>query len=129
MADYRTALRARLIEAGTPAGDRFDWNNRPQGGAFPAGRLTTLSDQRPRHMTGINRYRPVRLQIDTMALTLPELTALTEAVLQVLWTPATVGGVRLGRAQQVIVRGDLGEQLTNGFVHRDAIDAVLWTDG
>lgn len=106
----------------------IDWSERPQGAGFPGIRLTVVSDPRPRHMTGTDRYRPVRVQIDCMALTRGEVVKMREAVLTLLLTSATYDGVRFGKAQDITVRDD-GEQLDQDYVHRDQIDVVLWNDG
>ena len=131
MGDYRVALRARFLADPTiaaVAGRRIDWSVLKQAAGFPAIRLLTVSDQRPRHMTGANRYRPVRVQIDCMALTIGQVVEMREAAVTLLLTSGTFDGVHFGRAQEITIR-DLGEQRDDGFVHRDTIDAVLWNDG
>jgi hypothetical protein len=131
MGDYRVALRARFLADQTIASiavDRVDWSVLRQGAGFPAIRLQTVSDERPRHMTGVNVYRPVRIQVDCMALTIGAVVQMREAALALLLTSGDFGSVRFGRAQEITIR-DLGEQRDEGFVHRDTIDAVLWNDG
>lgn len=143
--DWRRALRARLqADDGVRAqllGGPIDWGERaqrqgvggspqwvPAGRAFPAVRLSAVSDRRGRHMTGVDRWRGVRVQVDCMTLKMGATVALREAVLAVLLTPAERDGVRFGRAQSIEVR-DLSEAGAEGFIYRDAIDAVIWTDG
>lgn len=110
------------------ANGHVDWNERRQAAGFPAIRLTIASDQRPRHMTGADRYRPVRVLIDCMARSQPEIAAMREAVITLLLQSTTFDGVRFGKAQSITVRND-GEMLDQDYVHRDQIDVVLWNDG
>lgn len=119
-----------LADAATTdaASGHIDWNERRQAAGFPAIRLTIANDQRPRHMTGTDRYRPVRVLIDCMARSQPEIAAMREAVLALLLQSTTYDGVRFGKAQSITVRND-GEMLDQDYMHRDQIDVVLWNDG
>lgn len=129
MADFETALRARLIQAATNAANRIDWGENAQTEVYPRVRLNIAVDRQQRSMAGPNGYRPVRIQIDAMAQTASAKVALRKQLLKAVEPSGTFGGVRIGRPQDVTVTDQSEAIGAATYVHRDMIDLVLWTDG
>jgi hypothetical protein len=125
------ALRSRLIEDATLAalvGKRVDWVNRPQASGYPAVTLFVVSDPRLKTMRNRTRLRGTRIQIDVMAKDQPGKVAVREAVLNAIEPRGEFDGVRFNRPQGITIRSS-GSDETNGFIHRDTIDVVIWHNG
>lgn len=133
--DMQQALRARLIAAPAIAsivGDKVHWVSRPQGEAPPAIVLTTVSDDRPKHLQGYQELRSTRVQCDCWSPRYGEARALAEAAIDVLSPPHTGNGVRFDHALADGPR-DLGEMLGGdrsigglSFIHRASVDFIIW---
>lgn len=121
MADFATALRGRLT--GLAAGTRVYWTLVPQGTALPYIRMQTVSDPRPEHLQGYDGARQTRVQVDCFGATYAVTRALAEAVIAAVQTPTTTGGVKFGRVKAEGPR-DLGEDTSNGFIHRLSLDLL-----
>lgn len=127
MADFATALRARLIAAGPVnalVGSKVYWSIAPQAAALPYIVLQTISDERPQHLAGYNGARSPRVQCDCFATTYAAARDLAEKVIAAVATPATVGGVQFGRVKAEGPR-DLGEDTSSGFIHRASLDLLV----
>lgn len=127
MADFATALRARLIANGAVAAvtTRVHWGLVPQGAALPYIRLTVASDPRPEHLGGYQGARVTRVQCDCFAATYAVARDLAEKVIAALAAPATQGSIAFGRIK---AEGplDLGEDVEGvGYVHRASIDLLV----
>jgi hypothetical protein len=128
---FETALLARITASAavTDTGASVDWSVRPQG-KYPAVVLTIVGDRRGRTMTGFQGTRPVRVQIDVMALSRGERIALREAVIAATSEAATVGGVIFAGVRELTVRdfgeGRVSESDGSARVFRDVIDGVWW---
>lgn len=127
MATWQTALRSRLkADPGVAAiCKEIHWTVRPQGTGYPAIVLTLVDDQRPQHYRGFHSARLSRVQIDCMALTALQCSALTEAVVAAVAGPFTQEGIEFQRTQfeTTVSRGASdGAQ----FVHREQTDIIVW---
>ena len=133
---WKTALRERCLADATISGligrgpggyPSISWTERPQRSGYPALVLTTVSDGRPRHMTGLIGYRASRVQGDCYGTTQAEAEALADAVVTLLSDGDTVDGTEFRAAIIESVR-DLGFDGDTGFVHRQSFDMILWHD-
>lgn len=125
--DMQTAAVARLKADSVVAsvlGGRLFWGVVPQNTALPYGRMQTVSDVRPQHLADYNHTRTTRVQFDIFAKTYGAARAGCEAIIKTMELPATVSGVRFGRAKAEGPR-DLGEDTTTGFVHRLSFDLII----
>lgn len=128
MADYATALGARLRADATVAGlvgTRVYWTNRPQNSLLPAIRLNGVVDPRPQHLKGYHGARVTLVQADCMAATKDASMQVAEAVIAALAQPATFGGVKFGRTSVEAVRPDAGEDTPSGYVHLTSVDLLV----
>jgi len=65
--DFQSGVRARLLANGLVSGavgTRIDWGQRPQGAAYPAIVLQTISDPRPAHLKDYEETRSTLVQLD-----------------------------------------------------------------
>lgn len=126
MADFATALRARLLADAEVSGTttRVHWGIVPQGAALPYIRLQTISDPRPQHLGGYDGARSTRVQADCFAASYGAARGLAEDVIAAVAVPATVGGVQFGRVKAEGPR-DLGEDTASGFVFRASVDLLV----
>lgn len=125
--DMQTALTARLkADAGLAVmlGGRLFWNVVPQATALPYARLQTITDQRPQHLTGYDASRQTRVQIDVFAKDYGTARGIVEAIIAEMAAPLTLSGVQFGRGKAEGPR-DLGEEATEGFVHRLSLDLII----
>ena len=140
MADWGAALVNQILGSAAVsalAGDRGDWNVRPQIDRGACLVFSTASDDRPDHFGGEQSFRQTRVQVDAWSgVSADEATRLAEAVIAaVRLEPGSPGvrddgswerdGVRFDRPQ---VEGpvDGGEQLDTLYVHRARVDLLLW---
>ena len=121
MADFAPALLSRLTGL---AGGQVFWSIVPAGKALPFVRLQTISDPRPEHLKGYNGSRQTRVQADFFAATPKAARELALAGIAAVAEPATVGGVKFGRTSAEGPR-DLGDDSTEGFIHRASIDLLV----
>lgn len=125
------ALRARIVSAGTSAGQRVHWVERPQTSGLPAVTLQTINDPRPQHLKGFNPLRDTLVQIDCWADTktgadgYTAVQALKEAVLAAVVPEHTANGIRFDRAIIETIR-DGGERVETKFIYRASIDLTFW---
>lgn len=96
--NWEQALRQRLIDAATPADDRWHWDVRPQGAPMPCGVLQTISDPRPQHLKGFTGRRQSRVQIRCLAEDKAAAVALREAAIAAVTGAGMFHGVTFGRA-------------------------------
>ncbi len=126
--DMEGALRARLLAA-TPVvafvADRIYWEDRPQDKTLPDITLAIIDDARPQTMDGFQSFRPTQVQIDVRAADFAQKKALAETVIAAVTPPATVNGVRFGRAADIRPRS-LNERTETQFIHRTVIDLIIW---
>lgn len=127
MADFATALRARLIADANVAAitTRIFWGLAQQGAARPYVRLNTISDIRPQHLQGYDSARVTRVQADCFADDYGSARNLAERIITAVAMPATVDGVRFGRIKAE-GPSDLGEDVDGvGYVHRASVDLLV----
>jgi hypothetical protein len=123
--DMEGALRARLIAAGTTAGSRVYWDERPQASALPDVTLLVAPSNRDQHFDGFQATRATEIQIDVRAATFAQKKALKEQVIAAV-TPAVVSnGIKFGRATDVRER-TLNERTETQFIFRDVVELTLW---
>ena len=125
--DLQTALTARLkADAALTAAlaGKLFWNVVPQGTALPYARMQTVTDLRPQHLKGYDAAREARVQIDVFAATYAAARDIAETIIAEMAEPATVSGVQFGRGKAEGPR-DLGEDVTEGFVHRLSLDLLI----
>lgn len=121
MADFAAAFRSRLIGL---AGGQIFWTIVPAGKVTPFVRLQVISDARPEHLAGYDGARQSRVQADCFAATHKAARALALATIATVAAPATEGGVSFGRTRAEGPR-DLGEDATEGFIHRASVDLLV----
>jgi Protein of unknown function (DUF3168) len=131
MADFQTGVRARLLANGTVAGAvgaRIDWGHRPQGSAYPAIVLQTISDPRPAHLKDYEATRSTLVQLDVYATTYAAALSIAKAVIAALKVPATISGKVFGPA---FVDGQRDTVETSGTtnIHRQSVDLNIWHVG
>lgn len=129
MADFATALRARLIaDAGVSAliGTRVYWMIPPQGSALPAIRLQAPSNLSERHLKGDAGVRSVRLQIDSFALSFGASLQLAEVARSALLLPATVGGMAMVTSEAEAPTPERGEDTPEGHIYWTRVDLRVW---
>lgn len=123
---FEVALRSRI--AGSPAVKAtrasVEWNTRPQG-SYPAVVLTIVSDRRLRTMTGFQGSRPVRVQIDVIALDRLTRIALREAVIAAVGDSASVGKVHFSGVRDLTTT-EADEDDGPQRIYRDVIDGTFW---
>jgi hypothetical protein len=127
MADFATALRARLVADAPVAAvtTKIHWGIVPQGTTLPYIRLNTISDPRPEHLGGYDGARVTRVQADCFATTYGAARGLAEKVIAAVATPATSGGVQFGRIKAEGPR-DLGEDVPGlGYINRASVDLLV----
>lgn len=122
MPDLQTALISRISSALGHA--RVYWGVVPQGKARPYVRMNVVSDPRPEHLTGYQRTRITRVQVDVFGPSYEESRSVSEAIIAAVANPATVEGIKFGRTKAKGPR-DLGEDVTGvGYVHRLSTDLL-----
>lgn len=137
--DMRQALRKRQID--DPAvlalvGTRVTWMTRPQASALPAVTMQTINDERPQHLKGFDDARGTRVQIDCWATHVDgvadayaQTVRLAEAVIAAIINPATIEGIRFGRAT-IEGQRDLSEDKPGGgILYRQSLDIRFWHEG
>lgn len=123
--DMEGALRARIIDAGTLAGDAVAWLEQPQGQALPHVTLAIVSEQREQHMKGFQDLRFTRVQADTRAATYAEAKALAEQVIAAAVPGGDFHGTNFRRASVDGPR-DLGERIEGeAFTYRKSLDLLV----
>lgn len=131
----QTQLRTRLLNEATIAGlvsTRVDWGVRPQAKGLPAITMTLVSDSRDQNMAGLETTQGPLVQVDCWAdassdpaTAYATISALREAVITLLATPATQSGTVFLGAQNIYSQ-DLPEDTEVGTVHRAMIRANVW---
>lgn len=122
MPDLQSALRARLVSAAGHS--RVYWGSVPQNAAKPYVRLETISDPRPEHLTGYDKARTTRVQVDVFAVSYGEARSISESIIAAVANPATESGIKFGRTKAEGPR-DLGEDVEGvGYVHRLSTDLL-----
>jgi hypothetical protein len=133
--NLESAVMARLKAAGAVtaivgagAAARIHWDVHPQGTARPRLLLTLISQPLREHLKGAEDMIVSRVQADSQAMSKAEAKALEKAVHAAL---IPVGSAGSGAGEVKFWRGSsdgprsLGEQLTEGFVHRISEDFLL----
>lgn len=129
--NFDQAVAARLLgdeEVAALVDARVDWERLPQGSPMPAIVLTIVVDERPQTFKRFQATRGTATQIDCYAATKPGSVALRDAVLAAVVAPATIGGVRFQRAQDVSLRRNY-EKREATERYREIIDLTLWHNG
>lgn len=121
MADFAAALRTRLLAL---AGGAIHWDIVPATAELPYVRLQVISDPRPEHLKGYDAARVTRVQADCFGATHKAARALALGVIAAVAQPATEGGVTFGRSKAEGPR-DLGQDATEGFIHRASADLLV----
>ena len=127
MPDMQSALLARLkTDAGVAAiSTRHHWKIVPQNAVLPYSRLTRAGGRRDQHLKAYQRTRRERVQIDAMASTYAEASALAEAMIEAVATPAEIEGVRFGRTAAGNPRDDGEDVPGKGYVYRTSVDLLV----
>ncbi|KZE16223.1 DUF3168 domain-containing protein [Sphingomonas hankookensis] len=137
--DMRQALRKRQIDdpaVSALVGNRVTWVTRPQASALPAVTMQTINDERPQHLKGFDDARGTRVQIDCWARHVDgvadgyaQTVRLAEAVIAAVINPATIEGIRFGRAT-IEGQRDLSEDKPGGgTLYRQSLDIRFWHEG
>lgn len=126
MADLGTALHTRLKDgsAGAIVATRIYPRIRPQNSPLPAITYTVPGGARDATLKGLSQTRRPRVQIDCWAETYAQSRALADAAVADLSTPATVAGLKFGRASADEPR-DLGEDTGGKYLHRASVDLLV----
>lgn len=117
-------LYARLVAAGTLAGDSIYWMKVPQNEAFPYVRMQAVGGDKDQHLKGYTSARVTRIQVDCFAKDYLTSRQLADEIAAAMNPPATVGNTRFGHTASSEPR-DLGEDIADGFVHRTSIDLLV----
>ena len=128
MPDMQDALVRRLIAddaVSNIASDRLDWVNVSQDTPRPYVRLQTISDPRPITLEGEQEFRETRVQADCFADDYASARALAYAIIEAVRPGGTHFGIVFGRTTAEGPR-DLGEDTSEGFVHRASVDLLVW---
>jgi Protein of unknown function (DUF3168) len=129
--DLQTGTRARLLADATVAGlvgNRVYWGERPQGSAYPAILLRTISDPRPAHLKDYENTRSTLVQMDVFATTYAAALSIAKAAIAALKVPATISGKVFG---PTFVDGqrDTVEASGTTNIHRQSVDLNIWHVG
>lgn len=123
--DLEGALRARIVAAGTSAGSRVYWDERPQGSALPAVVLTMIDDSREQHLKGFQSVQRASVQLDFYGETKAVAKALKDATLAAVIPENTSNGIAFGRA--IEDRAASGsERSGDKTVFRHRVDLGVW---
>ena len=129
--DFQSAVRARLLANGLvtgAVGTRIDWGQRPQGAAYPAIVLQTISDPRPAHLKDYEATRSTLIQLDVYALTYSSAISIARAAIAVLKVPTTISGKVFGPAF-VDGQRDSVEPSGTTNIYRHSVDFSIWHVG
>jgi hypothetical protein len=122
--DFQSGVRARLLADTTIlAGvvNRVYWGERPQGTAYPAIVLQTISDPRPAHLKDYDGARSTLVQMDVMATTYKAALDIARAGIAALKEPETISGKIFGPAF-VDSQRDTVEPSGTSNIHRQSVD-------
>jgi hypothetical protein len=129
----QTQLRARLLAdpAITVPDASISWGQRAQGSALPAITLNIISDRRDQHMGGFQTTRGTWVQFDIYADGSPAeaqltMSTLREAIIDLIATAATQGGVTFLSATGINPRDVPATATGTGPVHQAQVEAIIW---
>jgi hypothetical protein len=131
MADFQAGVRARLLANGLvtgSVGSRIDWGQRPQGAAYPAIVLQTISDARPAHLKDYQETRSTLIQLDVYATTYAAALSIARNAIAVLKAPTTISGKVFGPAF-VDSQRDTVEPSGTTNIYRQSVDLQIWHVG
>ena len=128
MADFLTALQAWITT--TPAissvmGTRlYPRDKVPQDATRPYGTYQVISDPRPEHLTGYDRGRRSRVQLEIVAATYGSARLISENIIAAVATPGLHGGIKFGRVK---AEGpvDRSEETASGTVSKASTDLLV----
>lgn len=129
--DFQAGVRARLLANGLVSGavgTRIDWGQRPQGAAFPAIVLQTISDPRPAHLKDYEATRSTLVQLDVYATTYAAALSIARNAIAVLKDPATISGKVFGPSF-VDGQRDTVEPSGTTNIFRQSVDFNIWHVG
>jgi hypothetical protein len=129
--DFQTGVRARLLADATVAAGvatRIFWGDRPQGTAFPAIVLQTVSDPRTAHLKDYDETRVTLIQLDVYATTYASALSIARNAIAVLKVPTTISGKVFGPAF-VDGQRDTVEPSGTTNIHRQSVDFSIWHTG
>lgn len=125
MADFATALRARLIaDAGVSAvvSTRIYWGVVPQDADLPYIRLHVISDPRPEHLKGYESARRTRVQASCFAASFGAAKQLGTKIVKATETPWSTADGRFGRVKCEGPREGQGTDTPAGFTHHQIVE-------
>lgn len=129
--DLQSGTRARLLADATVAGligNRVYWGERPQGSAYPAILMQTVSDPRPVHLKDYENTRSTLVQMDVYATTYAAALSIAKAAIAALKVPDVISGKVFG---PTFVDGqrDTVEPSGTTNIHRQSVDLNIWHVG
>ena len=133
--EHRQRDDAEIMEA---VGGRIGWSRDLAG--EPAITNQIITDERPQHMKGFQRYRPTTVQVDVWARDPKVVRAIRERLIAILTPPARVadgtnGVVRFQRAMTASTRGSPEQQQgqttqrSRTEMFRESIDFIFTHNG
>lgn len=128
MADFATALRARLIaDAAVSAvvSTRIYWGVVPQGADLPYIRLHVISDPRPEHLKGYESARRTRVQASCFAASFGAAKQLGAMIVKATEAPWSTADGRFGRVKAEGPREGKGADTPAGFTHHQIVDLIV----
>lgn len=122
---FETVLRSRIKADAVFSGATVEWDERPQAAAYPAVVLETIAGDRAQTFAGLQKTNRDRIQFNVFAMDKATAVALREAIIAIVTTPVTAGGIEFQRGSIVMHRSDT-ESADNGTVRIEIVDAYLW---
>jgi hypothetical protein len=125
---WEMGLVTRLLadpDVAALVGENVEWDARTPDGSLPAIMLQTITDARPQTNDGFDDYRPSRVQLNCLAKTKAEATALRDAAIAALVPSAFAEGTDFLRSF-VDDGGSDAEQTPTGRICRERTDLIIW---
>jgi len=125
---WELGLVARLLadpDVAAMVGNNVEWDDRAPDAPLPAIMLQTITDDRPQTHDGFDTFRPSRVQLNALARTKAEATALRDLAITALIGPAYAEGAEFLRSF-VDGGGSDAERLPTGRICRERCDLIIW---
>lgn len=126
MADFATALRARLIAdaAVSAVTTQIHWGQVPQGKALPYVRLTVVSDPRPEHLKGYDSARQVRVQASIFSQNYGQARQLGAKIIRAVQNPWSAAGGKVGRVKGEGPTDGPSDDSPDGLIHHQIVQLM-----
>lgn len=125
MADFATALRARLVAdtaVSAIVSTRIYWGVVPQGAALPYVRMHVISDPRPEHLKGYESARRTRVRASCFAASFGTAKQLGSKIKDAVNAPWSTADGKVGRVKAEGPREGQGADTPAGFTHHQIVE-------